>query len=243
MPVWVITGANRGLGLEFVTQLSKDPSNTIIATTRSLSRDLTALESLKADKLEILECDTGSQDSITSFGKQVSSFLGTEKIDFLLNNAGINAQPQQTSMTLTPEALTEHVSVNVMGPAKTVQVLEKHLRNGSVVMNMTSGLGSLTYNSTKDPTQCTAYSISKVAVNMLTVHQASDLKKKGVIVICMDPGVSKLFVLQSKKVLTTYFTVGKNGQYEPNFLICIRSNLFALQGVLDSYVAVPISSD
>ena len=194
MPVWVITGANRGLGLEYVSQLSKDSSNTIIATTRSLSRDLSALESLKksSNKLHILECDTGSQDSITSFGKEVSSLLGAEKIDFLLNNAGINAQPQQTSLTLTPEALTEHVSVNVMGPAKTVQVLEKHLQQGSVVMNMTSGLGSLAYNRTMDPTKCTTYAISKAAVNMLTVHQASELKKKSVIVICMDPGVSHL---------------------------------------------------
>ena len=76
-----------------------------------------------------------------------------------------------------------------MGPAKTVQVLEKHLQEGSLVMNMTSGLGSLA-SATKAPTVCTAYSISKAAINMLTVHQASDLKKKGTIVVSMDPGVS-----------------------------------------------------
>ena len=191
MGVWVITGANRGLGLEFVTQLSKDGSNTIIATSRSMSREcLSALEALDIKfNLNILECDTSSQGSVESFGKQVTTLLDAGKIDFLLNNAGINAQPELTSLTLTPEALTEHVSVNVMGPAKTVQVLERHLQPGSVVMNMTSGLGSLAYNRTKDPTECTAYSISKAAVNMLTVHQASDLKKKGVVVICMDPGV------------------------------------------------------
>lgn len=94
------------------------------------------------------------------------------------------------------------MNVNVAGPAKTVQVLEKHLQEGSVVMNMTSGLGSLAYNSTKDPTQCTAYAISKVAVNMLTVHQASDLKKKGVVVICMDPGVGRCTCPRREKVLT-----------------------------------------
>jgi NAD(P)-dependent dehydrogenase (short-subunit alcohol dehydrogenase family) len=198
MPVWVITGANRGLGLEFVRQLSYDSTNTIIAATRSLSRDLSALESLKAERnLHILQCDTGSPDSISSFGKEVSYILGAEtKIDFLLNNAGINAQPELTSLTLTPEALAEHVNVNVMGPAKTVQVLEKHLQNGSVVMNMTSGLGSLVYNSTIDPTKCTAYSISKAGVNMLTIHQANDLKKKGAVVICMDPGWVKTDSMQ-----------------------------------------------
>ena len=190
MAIWVITGANRGLGLEFVTQISKDSSNTVIATTRSTSRDLSTLESIKtpSNNIHILECDTGSQESIASFGKEVSSLIRDKKIDFLLNNAGINAVPEQTSLTLTPGALAEHISVNVMGPAKTVQVLEAHLGQGTVVMNMTSGLGSLAHNTTNDP-KCTAYSISKAAVNMLTVHQASTLKKKGVVVICMDPGV------------------------------------------------------
>ena len=55
-------------------------------------------------------------------------------------------------------------------------------------MNMTSGLGSLAYNRTKETVDCTTYSISKAALNMLTVHQASDLKGKGVVVVCVDPG-------------------------------------------------------
>jgi NAD(P)-dependent dehydrogenase (short-subunit alcohol dehydrogenase family) len=190
MPVFVITGANRGLGLEFVRQLSADASNTILAATRSLSRDLAALESLKSNdaNLHILECDTGSQDSITVFSKQVTSLLGgaDKKIDFLLNNAGINATSYQTGLTLTPDSLSNHINVNVMGPAKLVQVLESHLQDGSVVMNMTSGLGSLSYVSTKDTVDCTAYSISKAALNMLTVHQAIGLKGKGVIVVCVD---------------------------------------------------------
>jgi NAD(P)-dependent dehydrogenase (short-subunit alcohol dehydrogenase family) len=55
-------------------------------------------------------------------------------------------------------------------------------------MNMTSGLGSLTYSKSKTANSATAYSISKAGLNMLTVHQSIDLKHKGVIVICMDPG-------------------------------------------------------
>jgi NAD(P)-dependent dehydrogenase (short-subunit alcohol dehydrogenase family) len=190
MPVFVITGANRGLGLEFVRQLSSDSTNTILAATRSLSRDLGALESLKSNgaTLHILECDTGSQDSITDFSKQVTSVLGgpEKKIDFLLNNAGINATSKLTSLTLTPESLQNHINVNVMGPAKTVQVLESHLQEGSVVMNMTSGLGSLAYIRTKVTVDAAAYSISKAALNMLTVHQSSNLKGKGVVVVCVD---------------------------------------------------------
>jgi len=170
MPLWVITGANRGLGLEFVTQLSKNASNTIIASSRSISPEsLKGLEALGVKfNLHILDCDTSSQVSIESFAKSVAVLLDARKIDFLLNNAGINALPEMTALRLTPEALAKHVHVNVMGPAKTLQVLEKHLGEGSVVMNMSSSLASLTYNRTK------------VAVNMLTVHQANELKKKRV---------------------------------------------------------------
>jgi NAD(P)-dependent dehydrogenase (short-subunit alcohol dehydrogenase family) len=89
---------------------------------------------------------------------------------------------------MTIDSLSEHLKVNVMSLAITVQLFERHLQNGSVVMNMTSGLGSLAYTRTKETTDCTAYGISKAAVNMLTVHQASNLKSKGVIVVCMDPG-------------------------------------------------------
>jgi NAD(P)-dependent dehydrogenase (short-subunit alcohol dehydrogenase family) len=212
MPVYVITGANRGLGLEFVRQLSTDSSNTILAATRSLSRDISALESLKSNAatLHILECDTGSQDSIAAFSKQVSSNLGEidKKIDFLLNNAGSNHNSNQTSLTMTNDSLSEHLNVNVMGPAKTVQLLESHLQNGSVVMNMTSGLGSLAYTRTKETTDCTAYGISKAAFNMLTVHQASNLKSKGVIVVCMDPGWVKTDMGGSGAVLEKEVGIG-----------------------------------
>lgn len=205
MPVFVITGANRGLGLEFVRQLSADSSNSIVAATRSLSRDLTDLETLKSNdaNLHILECDTGSQDSIEHFSKQVTSVLGgaDKKIDFLLNNAGINANSKQTALTLTPENLTNHINVNVTGPAKLVQVLESHLHDRSVVMNMTSGLGSLAYVRTKEHTECTAYSISKAAVNMLTIHQASNLKGKGVVVVCVDVRSQFHFLLNTPSCL------------------------------------------
>jgi len=187
--VYIITGANRGLGLTFVKHLAANPANTVIATVRALKRDLSALEAVKSKSkgVRILECDTGSLKSIESFAKEVSSLLGPKgKIDFLLNNAGINAVPDQTSLDFEPEALTEHINVNVTGPAKTVQELVGHLGEGSVVMNMTSGLGSLSLS--KANPKCTVYSISKAAVNMLTVHQAKQLAEKGVIVICMDPG-------------------------------------------------------
>jgi len=187
MPVYVLTGANRGLGLEFVRQISQSSSNTIIAAVRSLSNDLTDLKQLISNssaKVHILECNTSSLDSIHAFSKSIKEPLGDAKIDYLLNNAGINATPEQTSLDITPEALREHIDINVMGPAETLKVLLPYLGKGSVVLNMTSGLGSCG----KKMPKCTTYSISKAALNMLTVHQSEQLKDKGIKIICMDPG-------------------------------------------------------
>ncbi|OBT78948.1 hypothetical protein VF21_02862 [Pseudogymnoascus sp. 05NY08] len=191
MPTWLITGANRGLGLEFVTQLSRDAENTIIATSRSMSSE--TLAGLKAvdtkATIHILQCDTSSPPSITSLGEAVTSLLSDSgKIDYLLNNAGVNVSSQQTGLTVTAEAIAENMQTNVIGPALIVQVLEKHLGKGGVVMNMTSGLGSMADASSAETAKCTAYSISKAGVNMLTLHQASALGGRGVVVVCVDPG-------------------------------------------------------
>ncbi|KAH7412679.1 hypothetical protein BKA64DRAFT_702799 [Cadophora sp. MPI-SDFR-AT-0126] len=202
MPIWIITGANRGLGLEFVAQLSTDSSNTIVATVRSLSNDLSALKSIQTPALHILECDTGSQESIRKFAESFSKTFGSEtKVDFLLNNAGINSTPEQTSETMTPDSLTNHITVNVMGPATMVQVLTPHLQKGSVVMNMTSGLGSLSYNASKEVKEATVYSISKAALNMLTVHQAGQWEARGVKFLAIDPGWVKTDMGGPKAVL------------------------------------------
>lgn len=193
MPTYVITGANRGLGLEFVSQLSSQ-SNNIIAGVRSKSdpskiSDLQSLVSSSSSQIHILECNTSSPDSIASFGKELSKIVGEgHKIDYLLNNAGINADPRQTAMTLTPDAVQSHINTNVVGPALLVQALNGQLSRGSIIMNMTSGLGSLDEAKSSAAAKCTTYSISKAALNMLTVHQAVELKSRGVVVICMDPG-------------------------------------------------------
>lgn len=193
MPTYFLTGANRGLGLEFVRQLSSNPSNTLIAGVRSLQADLTdlntILSSTKNSNVHIIECDVSSMDSLSSFDSRVADFLSrtvTKQITHLFNIAGINATSSDTSLTLDPASLDNHMRTNVLGPAKIVEALQSYLAPGAIVMNMTSGLGSLKV-ATGTPKCCT-YSMSKAALNMLTLHQARDLKEKDIIVICMDPG-------------------------------------------------------
>jgi NAD(P)-dependent dehydrogenase (short-subunit alcohol dehydrogenase family) len=193
MPAIVLTGSNRGIGLELSRQLSTSfPSTghvTIFAGVRGLNGDIGDLQSLASstsDKvtIKIVECNLSSTSSIKSFASKIIESLGNDKVDLLINNAGINAVPDQTSLTIGEGDLQEHMMVNVMGPATLTSALSSHLAPNGVVVNLTSGLGSCG----KAVIKCTTYSISKAAVNMLTVHQASDLGDKKVRVICMDPG-------------------------------------------------------
>lgn len=114
-------------------------------------------------------------------------------IDYLINNAGAIIVPSGNSLDLDGEALAKAISVNVYGPAKLVIELLLHLTSGSVVVNVSSDLGSISAaRGPKDApppsSRYPTYSISKAALNMLTVHQAGDLKDKGVTVIALHPG-------------------------------------------------------
>ncbi|KAL2196689.1 hypothetical protein P885DRAFT_36901 [Corynascus similis CBS 632.67] len=193
MPVYCITGTNRGLGLEFVSQLAQSSDNTIIAAVRSLSSDLNDLRAVASPSTHILECDTGSIPSVHTFVKAIRRALGEgAKIDYLLNNAGVNIASQQSSLNLGADELQAQMAVNVVGPAKMVELLlDAGLLSEEVrVLNMTSGLASLQLTAQGEGRKCAGYSISKAALNMLTVHQAHDIRKhlSGAVVILMDPG-------------------------------------------------------
>ena len=193
MPIYCITGANRGLGLEFVRQLASSPENTVLATSRSVSpADLGDLKSAASATTHILECDVGSLESIGSFAREAARILDGRKVDFLVNNAGVNLQSSRTSLEIDPETLYDQVRINVVGPAKIVEsfagagMLSADVR----VVNLTSGLASMGVSLGISPRKCAAYSISKAGLNMLTVHQSGDLRAKfpGAVAIVIDPG-------------------------------------------------------
>lgn len=192
MSVHFLTGANRGIGLEFVRQLASKPSNTIIAGVRSLqfgeNAELKELAGSEKSNIHIIECDVSDIESLSSVEFRVAEILSKTgaNLDFLFNVAGINATSTDTSLTLDPESLQIHMQSNVLGPAKIVTALRKYLARGATVLNMSSGLASLTVAT--GVTKCCTYSMSKAALNMLTLHQAKDLKSNGVKVVCMDPG-------------------------------------------------------
>lgn len=88
----IIQSANRGLGLEFVQDLLRSPSNTVIATARNSSQasSLQDLRSRSPQRLYVLQLDVTDESQIQQFVKDVTRILGDRGLDYLLNNAGVS---------------------------------------------------------------------------------------------------------------------------------------------------------
>ncbi|KAK0660060.1 hypothetical protein QBC41DRAFT_43985 [Cercophora samala] len=214
MPVYVVTGTNRGIGLEFIRQLVQDHTNIVVACVRSPTSDVGHLQSVIQESRNpntiILDCDVSSAESINRFvetlGKQ--KVLSNNKIDFLIHNAALNLKPEMNSLNLEPDLVHQMISANVLGPALLTSALltAKLLSLEVRIFHISSGLGSMAVSLDHKPRQSAGYSISKAALNMLAVHQAEDIKAHlpGAVVVLVDPGWVKTDM------------GGKNAIYEPS---------------------------
>lgn len=193
MPVFVVTGARGGIGLEYVRQLSTSPANTTFALVRDTSVDIRTLTDIKAHSPGtsfILECDISSDTSVQEMGKVIALHLAktNQRIDTIINNAAILDCADETSLSLQMENLFRHVNSNLGGPLRVTQILLPYLKPDGVIANITSGMGSLGMLSQRRIVpSIPCYSISKAGLNMLTVHQAYELKGRA-IVVSVDPG-------------------------------------------------------
>ncbi|KAH6845861.1 NADP-dependent dehydrogenase-like protein [Chaetomium sp. MPI-CAGE-AT-0009] len=196
MPVYVITGARAGIGREYVRQLAQNADNTVFALVRSLAGDLTALRSVQdaaTGTVHILECDISSPASIAALPSRITEAVGPNiKINMLINNAAVLHSRSETALTLAGDSLLSHVQSNVIGPALMLQTLMPLLTPTARIANISSGVGSLSMlTAGRIPVEITPYSISKAALNMLTVHQQAQLRVQGhdgILVVSVDPG-------------------------------------------------------
>jgi len=173
----LITGANRGLGLEFARQLHAAGAE-VIGTARRPE----AADALRALGVRVEQLDVADAASVAALAES----LAGEAIDVILNNAGIF--PARGSFETEDPAEVLHVlDVNTVGPLRVTQALLPNLRRGhrKLVMNMSSGLGSIANNQRGSSA---AYRSSKAALNMLTRTLAADLASENFICVAMSPG-------------------------------------------------------
>ena len=173
MATILITGANRGIGLELATRLS-DRGDTVIAACRGASPELRELG------IEIIEgIDVGSDESVQS----LADALKGRCLDWLVNNAGIL---ERTSLDhLDFVSMERQFRINSLGPLRVTAALQGNLKKGSRVFIVTSRMGSVDDNTSGGSY---GYRMSKAAVNMAGKSLSVDLADEGIAVFLMHPG-------------------------------------------------------
>ena len=179
----LVTGANRGLGLEFVRQLLAR-GDRVVAACRQPGRatELNHLAGEHPGRLHVLPLDVADAKSRTAFAHELP--LVTDGIDLLVNNAGVLHSGERWGH-LDPALLEDSVRTNALGPLLLVQALDAQLGDAATVANLSSVLGSV---GSVDGFHTPGYAISKSAQNMATALLAQALRERGIVVLALHPG-------------------------------------------------------
>lgn len=184
----VVTGANRGLGLALARGCGAR-GDAVWAGCRSPE----AADELRAlDGVVVLPLDVADADSIASFGDAMRR--ATDRVDVLINNAGVNAaafgaERERTGvLDLHPDHVRQQMDVNAIGPMLVVRALLPLLRGAprGVIVNVSSQLGAMALGSRMR--RDIGYNASKAALNMITVALAGELGPGGMIAVAVHPG-------------------------------------------------------
>jgi NAD(P)-dependent dehydrogenase (short-subunit alcohol dehydrogenase family) len=173
MPSTLITGANRGLGLEFAKQYLADGWRVYAACRDPNSAsELRQLADKSGDKLRILALNVTDPASV----KAAAAELDGQAIDLLLNNAGVGGVRGQTIGNIDYDAWAKVLDANTMGPMRVSRKL---------IVTLTSGMGSIADNTSGGSVP---YRSSKAAVNMVMRSLAIDLAPRGITCVVVNPG-------------------------------------------------------
>jgi NAD(P)-dependent dehydrogenase (short-subunit alcohol dehydrogenase family) len=189
----LITGANKGIGLEVARQLGAH-GITVLAGARNPQLGEAAAAKLQADGADahFIALDVTKPDSITKAAERIRAQY--DRLDILVNNAGVVAKGDGPPSVANPDAVREVLEINFFGVLAVTQAMLPLVRNaasGRIVM-VSSGLGSLTWNA--DPSWPFAaikplgYNGSKAILNMMTVQLAWELRDTAIKVNAVNPG-------------------------------------------------------
>jgi len=221
-----ITGANKGIGFETARQLAKKGYFVYLGS-RDKSKGLEAIDKLKSEGLNNVDCielDLTDSESIISAKQELEFKL--EKLDVLINNAGIRGDVPQPATKVSIDQLRLVFETNFFGMVQVTQAFIDLLKKSDQprIVNVTSDLASLTNHSNPTwkfyPFKSAAYSPSKTALNAYTVMLAYELKDENFKVNCVNPGHTatdfnnhrgERLVEQGASVIVKYATLDENG--------------------------------
>lgn len=180
----LVTGASRGLGLEFTRQYAADGWR-VFAACRGPNdaKDLQLVAAESAGHVRILQMDVTDSASVRA---AVAELKG-EAIDLLLNNAGVGGPPGQRLGGLDYDAWARVLEANTLGPMRVSEAFLENVAQSRQkrFVTITSGMGSIEDNTSGGRY---AYRSSKAAVNMVMKSLAVDTASRGITCIVMNPG-------------------------------------------------------
>jgi NAD(P)-dependent dehydrogenase (short-subunit alcohol dehydrogenase family) len=189
----LITGCNRGIGLQLASQLS-ERGDTVIGVCRSPSDELSAL-----DIRLITGIDVADGDSVA----QLKSEVGDTRLDVLINNAGILIDDKFGSINY--DDMVRQYKVNTLGPLRVTEALRDNLGEGSKVAIVSSRVGSIEDNGSGNHY---GYRASKTAVNQVGMNLMHELKPGGISVALLHPGLVATEMTGGRGISTTDSAAG-----------------------------------
>lgn len=184
MPIVLITGANRGLGLEFARQYAAEGWQ-VFAACRApdAAEELNQLATKSGGHIRILKLDVTD----TSSARTAAAELAGQPIDLLLNNAGVGGPRNQQIGSLDYAAWARVLDANTLGPMRVVEAFLENVARSSQkrIVTITSGMGSVEDNTSGG---AYAYRSSKAAVNMVMKSLSIDLASRGITCVVVNPG-------------------------------------------------------
>jgi NAD(P)-dependent dehydrogenase (short-subunit alcohol dehydrogenase family) len=181
----VITGAARGIGLELVKQcLAREARVVAGVRTPEKAKDLRALADANPGRLTLLPLDVSTDEGVEGFVSRLRS-EGLDRVDVLINNAGIYIDGDATLESLGTKTLIETLNTNSVGPMRVTRALLPLLRESKQarIATISSLMGSIADNSGGGSY---AYRMSKAAVNMFV--KTLSIEERDMIALTLHPG-------------------------------------------------------
>ncbi|KAH8593050.1 hypothetical protein B0O99DRAFT_575764 [Bisporella sp. PMI_857] len=198
MPSYVIVGASRGLGYEWLRFLSQDPANTVVGLARTPEPVEAQLAADKITNVRIVKADMVDHRSLTIAASEVSK-ITNKSLDHLIVNGGyldvgayfITPTEFIGQEDLLRREFSNNLDVNVLGVIYSINAFLPLIRKGNAkkITVMSTGLADLELAQKANIAFSVLYSSTKAATNIVVAKYAAELRGEGIILLALSPGV------------------------------------------------------